>query len=271
MEYLLLPLLGLIVGTLGTLVGAGGGFVLVPLLLFIYPHDPPEVITTISLAVVFLNALSGSAAYARQRRIDYRSGLMFSGAAIPGSILGAFTVRFISRGGFNVIFGVLLVAIAVFIATRPTSMVQVRTHRRGETMRSLRDREGHTYVWYFPAARGIVLSFFVGFLSSMLGIGGGIIHVPILVIVLTFPIHVATATSHFVLAITAFSGTLTHILAGEFGEAWRRTLLLGIGVVTGAQIGAALAPRARPALITRSLAAGLALVGVRLLLKVFVG
>src|SRR5262249_9636304 len=123
----------------------------------------------------------------------------------------------------------------------------------------------------YRPVRGLALSFFVGFISSILGIGGGIVHVPVLVMVLNYPIHVATATSHFVLATTAFTGTATHVVAGEFGDAWRRTLLIGVGGVAGAHRGAALAPRLRPAVITRALATGLALVGARLLLLALKG
>ena len=63
------------IGAFGTLVGAGGGFVLVPVLLFLYLHRSPEEITSISLVFVLVNAASGSIAYARQRVIDYRSAL----------------------------------------------------------------------------------------------------------------------------------------------------------------------------------------------------
>ena len=87
--YLGFIALGLVVGAYGTLIGAGGGFVLMPLLLLLYPHETPEKLTSISLAIVFLNALSGSGAYARMKRIDYKSGLIFAGATIPGAILGA--------------------------------------------------------------------------------------------------------------------------------------------------------------------------------------
>ncbi len=246
MGWLWLPLLGFGIGALGTLVGASGGFILVPVLLFVYPDDPPAMITAISLAVVFLNALSGSLAYARQRRIDYRSGLLFAAAAVPGAVLGAWAVRFVTRGLFNLVFGALLLAVALLVALRPVPHPYEHKHRPGQWERALVDRAGHHYRWSYRAEVGVALSFLVGFISSLLGIGGGIIHVP-------------------VLAITAFAGTLTHVLSGEFGAAWSRTLLIGAGVVAGAQLGAALAPRARPSVITRSLALALALVGARLL------
>jgi uncharacterized membrane protein YfcA len=71
LEFLWLILLGLFAGGYGTIVGAGGGFIIAPTLLFMYPTAAPETITAISLAVVFANALSGTLAYARSKRIDY--------------------------------------------------------------------------------------------------------------------------------------------------------------------------------------------------------
>ena len=68
LELVLMALLGLAVGAYGTIIGAGGGFILVPLLLFIFPGYGPEKVTAISLAVVWANATSGSIAYARQRQ-----------------------------------------------------------------------------------------------------------------------------------------------------------------------------------------------------------
>src|SRR3954451_14075280 len=90
-----LVLLGLMVGTFGTLIGAGGGFLLVPILLLLYPNASGETITSLSLAVVFFTALSGSIAYARLRRIDYRTGLIFAVAGVPGSILGSWSPGFL--------------------------------------------------------------------------------------------------------------------------------------------------------------------------------
>ena len=75
-HYLGLIALGIAVGAYGTLIGAGGGFVLMPVLLLLYPNQSADVLTSISLAVVFFNALSGSEAYALMKRIDYRSGFI---------------------------------------------------------------------------------------------------------------------------------------------------------------------------------------------------
>lgn len=116
-----------------------------------------------------------------------------------------------------------------------------------------------------PLSLGMLISSGVGFVSSLLGIGGGIIHVPALVRILDFPIHIATATSHLILAITALTGTIVHIVMGTFHHGWRRTICLAVGVVVGAQVGAKLSARIHGTLILRALALALFFVGLRLL------
>src|SRR5262249_57708771 len=101
-------LLGLAVGAFGTLIGAGGGWLLAPILAFLDPHEPASSLTAISLAIVCLNAASGSIAYGRMRRIDARAALAFSAAGLPGSILGAWATRFIDRRVFDPLLGITL-------------------------------------------------------------------------------------------------------------------------------------------------------------------
>ena len=115
LTYLWLFPLGLAIGAFGTLIGAGGGFILVPILLIVYPNENTELITSISLAVVFFNALSGSVAYARMKRIDYKSGIIFAVATIPGAILGAVSTAYVPRYAFDIIFGVLMIVAGVFL------------------------------------------------------------------------------------------------------------------------------------------------------------
>src|SRR3990172_1760321 len=93
LELLGLVAFGFAVGTYGTIIGLGGGFILVPALLLVSPDYEPEQVTAISLAVVCANTISGSIAYARQGRIDYVTGLLFAASSAPGVLAGVFLVK----------------------------------------------------------------------------------------------------------------------------------------------------------------------------------
>jgi uncharacterized protein len=266
--YIWLIPLGILIGTLGTLIGAGGGFVLLPALLLLYPDANPETVTSISLAVVFFNAFSGSWAYARMRRIDYQSGWLLAAAAVPGAIIGAWTTAYIPRRLFDALFGALMMAAAFYLFINRTE----RKHnpwqaKAAHRLRTIIDRDGHEYTYAYDVKLGMGLSMLVGYVSSLLGIGGGIIHVPALARLLNFPVHIATATSHFILAIMALTGTLVHILSGSFAHGGvHRTVYLGIGVLLGAQAGAFLSSYVHGKWIMCSLAIALAIAGVRIFL-----
>ena len=135
-------------------------------------------------------------------------------------------------------------------------------------VRDLTDAEGVRYHYAYNPVTGVLLSLVVGFISSLLGVGGGFIHVPILTRLLDFPVHIATATSHFVLAIMSLTGTLVHVAQGVFVRGLRRTALLAIGVLIGAQAGAWMSNRVGEKMIIRGLAVALAFVGVRLIISV---
>ncbi|WP_225734731.1 MULTISPECIES: sulfite exporter TauE/SafE family protein [Tepidiforma] len=262
--------MGFAVGAFGTLVGAGGGFVLVPILLLLYPEKDPETITAISLLVVCANAASGSVAYGLQGRIDYRSGWWFVLGTFPGAVAGAIVVGYVPRRLFDAIFAVLLGVVGVYLLARPQVQAIAEPIRgRGVVRRVVRDAHGNTFVYSYQLWKGVLISTAVGFISSLLGIGGGIIHVPIMATVLHFPVHIAAATSHFVLAFMAAEGTAVHILQGVIG--WDRSLaqglLLAAGAIPGAQVGARLAHRLHGGIILRALAGALLLVALRLGVK----
>jgi uncharacterized membrane protein YfcA len=270
LSTVLYVLFGFVVGVYGTLVGAGGGFLVVPFLLLVKHFSPAEAAGT-SLVVVFLNALSGTVAYARQKRIDYKSGLWFAAAALPGSLLGAYGVKLLTQRSFHLAVGALLVMIALILLWRPHGALagaKVRAARGGGLLpvqRRIEDADGQVFEYRYDRAIGLVLSFVVGFLSSLLGIGGGIIHVPALVLLLAFPPHISTATSHFILAITAGTGALSHLALGhvQLGPG----LAMGAGAVLGAPVGARLSQRTRGVWILRGLALALFAVGIRLILQ----
>ena len=166
LTVILLVLLGVGVGVFGTLVGAGGGFILTPVLLLLYPGDSPATVAAISLMVVFFNAASGSAAYARQRRIDYRSGAVFALATLPGAITGAVAVEIVPRRLFTAITALLLLSLAVWLLLRHTNPHASRAGRSGIT-RVITDRAGSTYRYHPRIVPGAILSVGVGFVSSL--------------------------------------------------------------------------------------------------------
>lgn len=258
------------VGAYGTLIGAGGGFLLVPVLLLLYPHESPEIITSISLAVVFFNALSGSWAYAQMMRIDYKSGLLLAVTAIPGALIGALNTSYIPRRWFDALFGILMIAASMVLLIYPSREKKaIENPRSNLLVRNLIERNGTVHTFSYNPTVGVGISLFVGYLSSLLGIGGGIVHVPALVHLLNFPVHIATATSHFILAIMALTGTVVHIATGSFSHGVRRTIMLAIGVLPGAHVGALLSNHVHGNWILRGLAFALAIVAIRILLMAF--
>lgn len=262
---------GFAVGAYGTMVGAGGGFLIVPALLLVQHADPAQAVGT-SLTVVFLNALFGTISYGKQRRIDYRSGLLFALATVPGSIAGAFYAPHFSGPRFDTIFGVVMLMVAALLIWRPAAEEQIAQAMIEESggpwykvFQQVTDATGERFSYRYNLLIGMTVSVFVGFMASVLGIGGGIIHVPVLTYVLGFPAHIATATSHFILAISAGIGASSHLALGHvlLGPA----ILMGVGAAGGAPVGARLAMRLRGGKILKLLSVALLIVGVRLLLR----
>ena len=270
-NLLVLLLAGFVIGTVGTLIGAGGGFILVPVLILTHPQLSPDVITAISIAIVAANALSGSIAYARSGRIDYKAGIVFALFTIPGSILGVYSTSYIPKTAFHLVFGVLLVVLAffLFLSKKPlkTTIIKDPNLPKQYKHHILTDKEGVRYEYAYNQYTGIVISIIVGYLSPLLGIGGGIIHVPALVNWLHFPVYVATATSHFILAVMATVSVITNIIKGTYNDPYVLRMVLGLcaGVVAGAQLGALLSHKIKGHSIIRALAVCLAIVGLRIL------
>jgi hypothetical protein len=269
---LLLIITGFLIGIFGTLIGAGGGFVLVPILILSYPELSPEIYTAISMAIVAANAISGSVAYARSGRIDFKAGLLFALFTIPGSILGVLTTQFIPRHLFNIIFGILLVALALYLLFKHNDTIRevhIDQDQKRWKHRELVDAGGIKYSYTYNQTRGIIISLIVGYISPVLGIGGGIIHVPALVQWLQFPVFIATATSHFILAIMATVSVIVHAIKGSYADPKILHMVIGlvIGVIPGAQIGAWLSHKIKGHTIIRVLAICLGVVGIRILLR----
>jgi hypothetical protein len=257
LEQLFLFAVGIAVGMFGTIVGVGGGFIIVPLLMIVYKATPPIAVGT-SLCIVALNAISGSISYARQKRIDYRTGMLFALATIPGAVAGASLIDYIPIAAFDVGFGVFLMVMAAYVTIRPSMQREA-----GGSSPSFKFDPSRRIQYNIPM--GVFVSFVVGFLSSLAGIGGGVVHVPAMIYLFHFPTSIAVSTSHFILAISTTVGAASHISLGHV--LWDKVPSLGVGVIIGAQIGARLSHRIHTQIIVRGLAVAMVIVAIRLIAK----
>jgi uncharacterized membrane protein YfcA len=202
-------------------------------------------------------------------RIDYRAGLLFGAATIPGAVLGAYATSLLSRQLFDLLLSILVLGLASFILLRPTPRQRAPRVFRHHVTHTLTDFKGTTYSYSYSNRLGVLFSLVIGALSSMFGIGGGPFQVPVLVYLLDFPLHVATATSQFMLLLMSSIGSIAHLLAGSLVHGHKRTLWLGIGVIVGAQLGARLSQYLSGRSINLVLAGGLLLIGIRLAIHAF--
>lgn len=244
--------LGIMIGTLGTLIGAGGGFILVPMLIMMYPNFSAQEITAISMLCVACNASSGTLAYLFRRQVHLKTAFLFTVASVPGAWLGSSFTRVMDRASFELSFAFILFTLGLFIFFR-----KAKSRRGTETAQGWQPTRR-------DYALGFVISLGVGFLASALGIGGGIVHVPLMAHALQMPVHLAAGTSHFILAITAMVATAEHLLHGDIAATTTFVPYLALGIVGGAQLGAFLSKRVSSVVIMKSLALAIVLVGIRI-------
>ena len=265
-QFFLLSSLGLSVGIIGAIVGVGGGFLLVPALLFIFPDASPAAITSISLTAVFFNALSASIGYRIRGNQDFRTALLLIVTAAPAAIFGAFINQQTGRGPFEIIFGFALIFGAAYLLVR--SLLENSSHKiafKGKN-RTILQRDGRSYVYKVnePLAAGVAP--FAGFVAGFFGIGGGIINVPFMLIVLRMPANVAVATSQLELTVASAAALLVHLSSGlDDPNQWTMAGVVGLGTLIGAQIGVRIAPKVGGRLVLSIIGLGLLIAGTRLL------
>jgi uncharacterized protein len=277
-------ILGIVVAAYGTIIGAGGGFILVPVLLIFFNYPAVEAVGT-SIVVVFINAVSGTISYSLQKRIDVYTALRFGLATIPGSVLGSFLTVYLAGRTFNIFFSLLLIAIGISLIFGGRSKVTAAAESKRskvtgvdaavplkiegfffspkrQVKRFILDKIRQEFKYQYNFWLGIGISFIIGFISSISGIGGGVIHVPVMISLLMFPTHIAVATSQAILMVSTFFGATTHLIQGH--TVWS-AIPIGIGAFFGAQLGAFLSRKLKGQLITAMMALALVLAAGRLL------
>lgn len=213
----LIPL-GFVAGVLGSMIGLGGGIIVVPVLTF--AGFPPTLAASNSLFAAFSNAVASTISYSRQKRIEYSVGLKLGLLTIPGTVLGAYVSSDVTPGIFKILFGLVLVASSAYIFLRKKITTKAPT----------------------ISAKAIILSigasFFAGIISSFFGIGGGIIFVPLMVVGMGMSMKKAAPTSQFILLFASFSGIIVHSMLGH--PDFLQSGLLAVGAFVGGLVGARL-------------------------------
>lgn len=205
---------------------------IIPILRIAFGAPPAHAAGT-SLVMVLANTITATFGYLRHRMVDVPLAIPLMLGAVPGSILGVFAVKRFTPSGFDLAYGIVLLSLAVLVIRR----------------RSLESRAVAERTFAHDPRIAAVAGVGVGFFSSMFGIGGGVVLIPLLLLAARMPPHVVTATSALVVTATAPVGVATHALAGDVDWAFAAPLVAG--GLAGGSIGPVISRRvSSPTLIT---------------------
>ncbi|CAG7659163.1 sulfite exporter TauE/SafE family protein [Paenibacillus allorhizosphaerae] len=243
MSFLFYTAVGLIAATFGSLVGLGGGIIIVPALVYLGPFFLGEHISVAtavgtSLAVLIFTALSSTMAFFKQKRVDFKSGWLYFITCGPGAMLGSYTTQFVNAKSFQLSFGFFMLLMAILLVLRD---YMKPLNIKWSIERTYTDGSGRTFQYGYSVLPALATGLAVGFISGLFGIGGGSLFVPVMVLLFRYPPHVATATSMFVILLSSIMGSFTHLSLGEV-DLW---MVLGLApsALIGGWLGAQIASR----------------------------
>ncbi len=210
--------LGFVAGLLGSIIGLGGGIIIVPVLTFF--GFPPTLTASNSIFAVFSNAAASSISYAKQKKIEYSIVLKLGLLSIPGTVIGAYISADITPSLFKILFGLILISASIYIFSK--RKIEPKSHNISKQIMIL----------------AIGASFLAGIISGLFGVGGGIVFVPMMVIAMGLSMKNAAPTSQFILLFASASALITHTLLGH--PDFYQALLLSSGAFVGGLVGARL-------------------------------
>ena len=269
-------LLGGMVGILSGMFGVGGGFLTTPLLIFY--GIPPTVAAASAATQVTGSSISGMLAHLDRDGVDFRMGSVLVAGGLVGSLLGAWLFEWLQSVGqidtvINLLYLVMLGGIGGLMFKE--SLETVRATRGGRPP-APKKRRHHPLVaslpmrWrfyksglYMSPIAPFVLGILTGILTMLLGVGGGFIMVPAMLYILGMGARVVVGTSLFQILFTTISAIMVHSLTTHAVDIVLALLLL-VGGVIGAQIGARFAMKVDPAKLRLGLAIVVLLVALRM-------
>ena len=271
-------LMGMGVGILSGMFGVGGGFLTTPMLIFY--GIPPTVAAASASTQVTGASVSGVFAYTGRGGVDYRMGGVLVVGGVIGTGFGALIFELLTILGqidtiINILYVVMLGTIGGAMAKESWQAVQAsrtgvplpakkRRHHPLVAVLPLRWRFYRSGLYISPLAP-LILGFITGILTMLLGVGGGFIMVPAMLYILGMGAQVVVGTSLFQILFVTIAATMMHSVTTRAVDIVLSVLLL-IGSVTGAQIGARFANRLKPEYLRLALSAMVLLVALRMVL-----
>ena len=190
--------------------------------------------------------------------VDYRVGLVLALSSLPGTIIGVLVSSFISLEQFRIYFGVILTCTAVYLLLRKNLINSRKSHEPVDAKSKTRSK----------IVILVVFSFLAGVISSIFGVGGGIIYVPCLIILMKFSVKSSTATSQFALLFTSISGVFFFALQGW--PDYSMGLVLSAGSLIGGTFGSMMALKMDSLIILKLFSILLLLVSAKIFYDGFV-
>jgi len=270
LQVLILLSIGLVAGTVGSLIGLGGGIIIVPMLLNIdrfltaFSTVPIHVAVGTSLVTIVFSSLSSTLAYHKQKRIDFKSGLLFLIGSVPGSLMGTYLNSLLNTERFTLFFGILLTSISIFLFVSSKLNRKSKEIYKG-VIRTYTNDEGEAYTYSYSLPLAIGLSILIGLISGLFGIGGGIMLVPMMAFLFGFPPQLAVATSMFVVMFTTLGSSISYLAIGSINFYY--ALLLIPGAWFGGKIGAFINQKLKTETIALLLRLVVLIYGIKLMIE----
>ncbi len=245
-EILALIAVAAAAGTLGTMLGMGGGVFMVPLFSLLFGIPLTSAIAASSIAVV-ANSVSGSQVYLRNRYANVRLAYVLMIPISAGAVAGGLIATSIPRQMLSLLFATLLLVVAVLMirGRRPIPAPTVRVNVDDPLHLEGRYAQGPAgdVVTYVPRRVGssLPIASLAGLASGLFGIGGGPVQVPLMSLMMRVPVKAAASTSSFMVGMSATSSALIFYSRGHVHPA--TTIIAVFGIVIGARIGTFLATR----------------------------
>ena len=245
----LIVFIGMLVGALSGLFGVGGGFLMTPLLIFL--GIPPVVAVGSEAPHVLASSVSGVIAHWRKKNVDFKMGFFLLSGGIIGSTLGVNLFKLLKTYGqidiviqflFLIFLGFIGISMAFESAKttiknyRTTSVIRTKLHQHSWIHGLPFKLRFHRSKLYISAIPPILIGFFVGVLSAMMGVGGGFIMIPAMVYILGMSTNVVVGTSLFQIIFVTANSTFFQSYLNQTVDIVLSALMI-LGGVIGAQIG----------------------------------